>query len=90
MLVSFQAACTLTSAGGIRTGVHVLELMLEDFPATNITLTYADGTTASREASDLNPPLCQVKLQVSVDGQSCRFRLHREAFRVLLGLYLVS
>ncbi|XP_013885168.1 uncharacterized protein LOC106533430, partial [Austrofundulus limnaeus] len=63
-----EAACTLTSAGGVHTGVHVLQLMLEDFPTTNITLTYADGTSVTRGARVLSsPPLCQVKVQFSVD-----------------------
>ncbi|XP_037835879.1 uncharacterized protein LOC108250990 isoform X2 [Kryptolebias marmoratus] len=63
-----KSACTLTSTGRIQTGVHVLELMLEDFPTKNITLTYADGTSMSRAASDLSsPPLCKTKLQFSME-----------------------
>ncbi|KAI3377081.1 hypothetical protein L3Q82_000053 [Scortum barcoo] len=64
-----QNACTLTSTGQISVGVHVFELMLEDFPTKNITLTYADGRSTFREASNTNSPsaLCRVKLQFSVE-----------------------
>ncbi|XP_022603042.1 uncharacterized protein LOC111223249 isoform X1 [Seriola dumerili] len=63
-----NTTCTLTSTGQISVGVQVFEVMLEDFSATNITLTYADGTSASRQVSDTNlPPLCKVKLQFSVE-----------------------
>ncbi|XP_039993647.1 uncharacterized protein LOC120795639 [Xiphias gladius] len=63
-----KATCTLTSTGQVDPGVRVFELMLEDFPTQDITLTYADGTSAFREAFDVNsPPLCKVKLQFSVE-----------------------
>lgn len=66
MLV-FKVACTLTRTGQVETGVHVFELLLEDFPTKNITLTYADGAT---ERWDLNSaPLCSLKLQFSVEGK---------------------
>lgn len=66
MLV-LKAACTLTRTGQVETGVHVFEVMLEDFPTTNITLTYANGTTERRDRS--SAPLCRVKLQFSVEGE---------------------
>ncbi|XP_069575859.1 uncharacterized protein [Brachyistius frenatus] len=63
-----ETSCTLSSTGQIQAGVQVLELTLEDFPSKNITLTYADGTSEFREASDMNaPPLCKVKLQFSME-----------------------
>nr|XP_046253195.1 uncharacterized protein LOC124063507 [Scatophagus argus] len=63
-----EAACKLTSTSQVKVGVHMFELMLEDFPTRNITLTYADGTSAFREASNMNAsPLCKVKLQFSVE-----------------------
>ncbi len=67
---SFQTACTLTSTGQVDVGVHVFELMLEDFSTKNITLTYADGTSTFQEPSDTNSsPLCKVKLQFSVESK---------------------
>ncbi|GAA6233828.1 uncharacterized protein LOC108894180 isoform X1 [Lates japonicus] len=63
-----KAACTLMSSGEVSVGVHVFELMLEDFSTKNITLTYADGSSVFREAADTNSqPLCKVKLQFSVE-----------------------
>ncbi|KAK2853659.1 hypothetical protein Q5P01_006320 [Channa striata] len=62
-----EASCTLRSSGQVSTGVHVFELILEDFPNQNITLTYADGTSVFLEASDFNTPLCIVKLQFAVE-----------------------
>ncbi|KAM9367046.1 uncharacterized protein ABDE67_006183 [Symphorus nematophorus] len=63
-----QTSCTLKTTGQVGTGVHVFELMLEDFSTKNITLTYADGTSQFREPSDLNsPPLCKVRLQFSME-----------------------
>ncbi|XP_068446683.1 uncharacterized protein [Clinocottus analis] len=60
--------CELTASGKVAVGGHVFELLLEDFPRKNITLTYADGTTARREASDTSAtPLCKVKLQFSLE-----------------------
>ncbi|XP_075907223.1 uncharacterized protein LOC142904771 [Nelusetta ayraudi] len=63
-----EAACTLKSTGQVSVGVHVFEVMLEDFPARNITLTYADGTTEQREALDMTlPALCSVTVQFSLE-----------------------
>ncbi|GAA6222947.1 uncharacterized protein LOC108894180 isoform X2 [Lates japonicus] len=61
-----EAECTLTSSGQVSVGVHVFELLLEDFSTKNITLTYADGTSVFRENMN-SPPLCRVKLQFSVE-----------------------
>lgn len=66
MLV-FKVACTLTRTGRVETGVHVFEVMLEDFPTRNITLTYVDGAMERRDLS--SAPLCRVKLQFSVEGR---------------------
>lgn len=69
LLVS-KATCTLTRTGRVKTGVHVFEVMLEDFPTKNITLTYAGGRTEPRGRR--SAPLCRVKLQFSVEGEkSC-------------------
>ncbi|XP_078111627.1 uncharacterized protein LOC144521141 [Sander vitreus] len=63
-----ETTCTLKTTGQVDIGVHVFELMLEDSSRKNITLTYADGTSAFRKASDINsPPLCKVKLQFSME-----------------------
>lgn len=58
----------LTRTGQVQTGVHAFEVILEDFPTTNITLTHADGTTERRDALS-SAPLCRVKLQFSVEGE---------------------
>ncbi|XP_041835172.1 uncharacterized protein LOC121635843 [Melanotaenia boesemani] len=63
-----KKTCTLSRSGQIQTGIHVFELMMEDFSTRNITLTYTDGTSVFRDASDRNsPPLCKVKLQFSME-----------------------
>nr|XP_033495128.1 uncharacterized protein LOC117264894 [Epinephelus lanceolatus] len=63
-----ETTCTLRTSGQVGVGVHVFEVMLEDFSRKNITLTYANGTSVFREASDMNsPPLCKVKLQFSME-----------------------
>ncbi|KAM4593529.1 uncharacterized protein PAE49_008123 [Odontesthes bonariensis] len=63
-----ETECTLKSTGAVQTGVHVFELMLEDHSTKNVTLTYADGTSVFREASNQTlPPLCGVKLQFSME-----------------------
>ncbi|XP_030580039.1 uncharacterized protein LOC115776464 [Archocentrus centrarchus] len=63
-----ETACTLTSTGDIQTGIHVFELMIEDFSTKNITLTYSDGTSVFQKAYNMSsPPLCKVKLQFSVE-----------------------
>ncbi|KAM9764757.1 uncharacterized protein ACNS7B_020516 [Menidia menidia] len=63
-----EASCTLGKQATPPLGVHVLELFLEDFPVSNISLTSADGASESREASDTTaPPLCRVKLQFTVE-----------------------
>lgn len=68
--MSSQTTCTLTSTGQVGIGVHVFEMMLGDYPTTNITLTYADGSSVYREASNMNsPPLCKVMLQFSVESK---------------------
>lgn len=59
--------------GQVATGVHVFELMLEDFPTKNITLTHADGTTEHRTALNTSSgPLCRVKLQFPVEGEKSK------------------
>ncbi|XP_026176207.1 uncharacterized protein LOC113138184 isoform X2 [Mastacembelus armatus] len=58
--------CSLSSTGEVGVGVHVFELMLEDFPTQNINLTYANGTSRTREAADTSP-VCTVTLQFSME-----------------------
>ncbi|KAM3625284.1 uncharacterized protein V6R79_009628 [Siganus canaliculatus] len=63
-----EETCTITSTGTLSIGVHVFEIMLEDFPTKNLDLTYADGTTKRWDASNkASPPLCKVKLQFSLE-----------------------
>ncbi|XP_043960303.1 uncharacterized protein LOC122824126 [Gambusia affinis] len=63
-----ESTCTLTGSGELQLGQHVFELTVEDFSTKNVTLTYADGSTATREASSSSlPPLCKLKLQFVVD-----------------------
>lgn len=58
------------STGQVQVGVHVFEVMLEDFPNRNLTLTYADGTTEAREASNMtSSSLCKVKVQFALEGK---------------------
>ncbi|XP_024118952.1 uncharacterized protein LOC112140283 [Oryzias melastigma] len=61
-----ENTCTLESDGQVQAGVHVFEVMVEDFPSKNITLTYRDGTSALRAGSD-STPLCRVKLQFVIE-----------------------
>ncbi|CAN9506617.1 unnamed protein product [Ophioblennius macclurei] len=56
-----QASCTISSSGEVQTGVHVMEVMLEDFPVNNLTVSYQDGSSVSTPL-----PLCRVKLQFAV------------------------
>ncbi|XP_014884808.1 uncharacterized protein LOC106945565 [Poecilia latipinna] len=63
-----ESTCTLRGSGELQLGQHVFELTVEDFSTKNVTLTYADGSTATREASSTSlPPLCRLKLQFVVD-----------------------
>lgn len=63
-----ETKCMLIKDGDISVGAHVFELMLEDFPTRNITLSYQDGISVFRDVSDANlKPLCRVKLQFSLE-----------------------
>ncbi|KAM4744348.1 uncharacterized protein FYW61_000454 [Anableps anableps] len=63
-----ETTCTLRGSNELQLGSHVFELTVEDFPTRNITLTYADGSTATRDASSMNlPPLCKLRLQFIMD-----------------------
>ncbi|KAM9860812.1 uncharacterized protein ACBR49_000827 [Aulostomus maculatus] len=61
-----ETACTLAANGSVSQGVHVLELMLEDFPTQNLTLTYADGTSKFWDVSS-GMSLCSLKLQFTLE-----------------------
>ncbi|XP_077419318.1 uncharacterized protein LOC144050161 isoform X2 [Vanacampus margaritifer] len=59
-----ENTCTLEKTGHVSVGVYVFELMLEDFPTKNISLSDANGTWTYWENSDENAvPLCKLKLQ---------------------------
>lgn len=74
--MSSQTTCSLTTTGQVATGVHVFEVILQDFPSKNITMTYADGTSVFRKASDMTlPPLCKVKLQFSLESKFMYMRV---------------
>ncbi|XP_035991730.1 CUB and zona pellucida-like domain-containing protein 1 [Fundulus heteroclitus] len=63
-----ETTCTLRSTGELQPAVHVFELMMEDFSTQNISLSYADGSSASRDASSMNlPPLCRLKLNFVIE-----------------------
>ncbi|XP_071387953.1 uncharacterized protein [Centroberyx affinis] len=64
--------CTVKTKGQLGVGVHVFDVVLEDFSTQNVTLSYADGTSAFREAfnkssSNNLPPFCQVALQFTLE-----------------------
>lgn len=70
-MIVVKAACTLTRTGQVEIGVHVFEVMLEDYPTKNITLTHADGRIEQRDLlNGSSAPLCRVKLQFSVEGET--------------------
>ncbi|MGH0143251.1 UNVERIFIED_CONTAM: hypothetical protein FKN15_040281 [Acipenser sinensis] len=63
-----ENSCILSFSGSSSPGVHMFELVLEDFPRQNTTLKYHDGTSTvkypvSQDASD---PLSKIPLQFLV------------------------
>ncbi|XP_029904532.1 uncharacterized protein LOC115357253 [Myripristis murdjan] len=67
-----EGECTVRAAGQLAVGVHVFELLLDDFSAQNITMSYANGTSAVRKAfnassSDNSAPLCRVPLHFALE-----------------------
>ncbi|KAM7424730.1 hypothetical protein PAMA_000877 [Pampus argenteus] len=63
-----KTTCTLSSTGQLDVGVHVFEVILEDFPTKSINLNYADGTSVLWDSSDTtSSPLCSIKLQFSLE-----------------------
>ncbi|KAM7405642.1 hypothetical protein PAMP_000076 [Pampus punctatissimus] len=63
-----KTTCTLSSTGQLDVGVHVFEVILEDFPTKSINLIYADGTSVVWDSSDTtSSPLCSIKLQFSLE-----------------------
>ncbi|KAI7802151.1 uncharacterized protein LOC130562808 [Triplophysa rosa] len=75
-----EDSCTLHRTGSLDVGLHVFELMLEDYPVSEITVTNSDGVSSVKDAFNLtvnsNPTaLGQVPLQFAVEilapVQSC-------------------
>ncbi|XP_041073764.1 uncharacterized protein LOC121294267 [Polyodon spathula] len=63
-----ENACSLSFSGSSSPGVHVFELVLEDFPRQNTTLKYNDGTSTVKYPVSLNAsdPLSKIPLQFLV------------------------
>lgn len=60
--------CTLSSNGTLTQGVHVFEVMMEDFPVRSINMSYPDGRVRELDVSDVDlAPLCKVKLLFSLE-----------------------
>ncbi|KAJ8251999.1 hypothetical protein COCON_G00213110 [Conger conger] len=59
-----ETLCTLQLNKTTSVGVHVYKLVVEDFPAEAITLSYSDGTSSARNPLD---PLSQLPLQFAVE-----------------------
>ncbi|XP_062405710.1 uncharacterized protein LOC134095993 [Sardina pilchardus] len=67
-----QERCVLTENGSLPVGTHVFEMILEDYPEEDITITYTDGTSSVRhklnKTAMLNPsPISQIPLQFTVE-----------------------
>ncbi|KAI1895953.1 hypothetical protein AGOR_G00112080 [Albula goreensis] len=71
-----ETQCVLQIHGTPGLGVHVFELVLEDYPAQPITLSYRDGSFTPRSPLNLSlsdsqlMPLSQLPLQFAVEIQS--------------------
>ncbi|CAL1604407.1 unnamed protein product [Knipowitschia caucasica] len=67
-IVLDENKCVLSSTGALSTGVHVFEVLLEDFPIKNIDLNYPDGKVVQLNVSNPNlSSLCSVKLLFSIE-----------------------
>lgn len=55
--------------GSLDLGVHVFELMLEDYPVSNITVTDDDGVRNSLNNGSNPSALSQVPLQFAVESE---------------------
>ncbi|XP_041917822.1 deleted in malignant brain tumors 1 protein-like isoform X1 [Alosa sapidissima] len=67
-----QERCVLNGNGSLSVGTHVFEMILEDYPKEDITITYTDGTSSVRhhlnKTAMLNPsPISQIPLQFTVE-----------------------
>lgn len=59
--------CSLGHSGTVSVGVHVFEVMLEDFPRKNINVSYPDGTVKLLDVSKEGlQSLCTVKILFSL------------------------
>ncbi|XP_056135387.1 ZP domain-containing protein-like [Lampris incognitus] len=67
-----ENTCTVKLKGNAGLGVHVFDLLLEDFPRRDVTLSYADGTSSVRTAFNASsnadsPPFSRVSLQFTLE-----------------------
>lgn len=59
--------CDLIPSGTVSVGVHVFEVLLEDFPIRNINVTYPDGTVKLIDVTKVDlEPLCTIKILFSL------------------------
>ncbi|XP_033847686.2 uncharacterized protein LOC117393785 [Periophthalmus magnuspinnatus] len=67
-IVLDENKCSLSSSGNLSVGVHVFEVIMEDYPLRNITMSYVDGTVMQLNVSDPNmDPMCSVKMLFSLE-----------------------
>ncbi|XP_059421325.1 CUB and zona pellucida-like domain-containing protein 1 [Carassius carassius] len=83
----YQESCTLHREDSLEVGVHVFELLLEDYPVSNITLTDENGVFSVSNAFNVssNPAaLSQVPLQFAVEilppSQGCVPGVNKPSF----------
>ncbi|XP_048024068.1 CUB and zona pellucida-like domain-containing protein 1 [Megalobrama amblycephala] len=80
-----KESCTLHRGDSLALGVHVFELILEDYPVSNITVMGDNGVFSVSNASDSNPTaLSQVPLQFGVEilppAQGCVPGVNKPSF----------
>ncbi|KAM4630274.1 uncharacterized protein ACJ7VT_022968 [Polymixia lowei] len=64
--------CTVKTTGQLGVGVHVFELVLEDYSTKDVNLSYADGTSSVKKAFNVSsgnnsPPFSQISLQFALE-----------------------
>ncbi|KAJ0056429.1 hypothetical protein NL108_007439, partial [Boleophthalmus pectinirostris] len=60
--------CSLTASGNLSVGLHVFEVMMQDFPVKDIQMTYSQGPKVYLNVSDPNlEPMCSVKMLFSLE-----------------------
>ncbi|XP_016396148.1 deleted in malignant brain tumors 1 protein-like [Sinocyclocheilus rhinocerous] len=68
-----QNTCTLSNAVNAARGFYAFELVMEDYPTQNITLTYTAMAPAARSRffnASSNPPLSKIPLQFAVEVEA--------------------